>query len=308
MDVDSEEGEKEHDSGEDGVDTTMPDAEDFRNAYYEAYKLCEIMEYMDDMAHHDEKENCDCLFSLVSYDDALLRPALEVLGMNPNKVDDGGDTPLYAAMLHAKPFAVKLLLANGSNPFHCNDVGWFPMGQGKNTPDSINCSLQLNTFIENLVDKRHTTSKYLEDKARLRMKKVHKYKFLIENLLEINKLKDEIFATMASDEQLYRDLDDVKTLLHDLEPLALCFDNHSLPGVTKLHTDSTVQQWYIDNELSKINWSQNIKMYFTRGVARMEKLHSICRQDKSRFPVDILHMLTRAKTLLAICERNRDLH
>ena len=304
MDVDSEEGEQENDYGEDGFDITMSDTENFRDAYHEAYKLQELMGYMDNMVNDDEKEHCDCLISLVSFDDTLLRPALEVLGMNPNRVDDDGATPLYAAMMHAKPLAVKLLLANGADPFQCDAACWFPMRhQNYETPDAINCSRQLNTFIRDLADKRQTTQQDLQSKARFRMKRVHKYRCLIQNLLEINTLKNTIFTILAEEKQLSKDLgDDVTTLLRGLEPLALYFDHNSVPGVTKLRTDSISQQWYVKNELSRLNWSKDIKMYFTRGVARMEKLHSICMKDKSKFPVNILHMLQYTKALLANCK------
>lgn len=289
-----------------------PTMKTINDAAYESNELINLMKFMHDMAHHRERKYCDCMCSLITQgENSYLKIALEVMKMSPNKKQKDGNTALHTAMSEASPFALELLLDNGADPFRCNDDGYFPMNHhDESTRNSRRCLLLMDTFIKEKIDRERCELRYLVKAAEKRFEQVRMYRFLIDGLLRIDTLKNQILSTVASNDQPFTDLKGVKDLLHQLDPLAEYFDYTSVPGVTKLDVDPQVQEWYVIEELSKLNWSKDIDKYFALGVARMSELHDICKRDPSRWSTEEQtgKNLSSAMYLLTINGQNRGIY
>ena len=309
---------------------TSNDGFKFDEYYNQAHDLLATMDYMVLITNDKNREDWDCIHGLITYDYRLIACALVVLGMNPNKVDANGDTALHAAITNVCPGSVKLLLANGADPFQCNNNGVFPMDiLGWNSYGAMECSEMMNSFISDLVYKLKNkrtpkiSNQYvvniactdaenidnMKQHVQLRNKKIEKYKKVVTSLLEIDNLKNKIFTILESGESptIFENPKDLITLLHRIDPIVSYVDDESIPGVTQLHieADKEVQDWYLRKELSRRNWSHDIELYFTRGVKIMKMLHIICHQDQHRYARDILPMLKRAQGLLNDVRRGR---
>ena len=302
----------------------------FDKYYSQARDLLATMEYMHLITNDENRRDWDCIYGLITKDYRLIECALGVLGMNPNKVDADGNTALHAAITNVCPRSLKLLLANGADPFQCNNDGFFPMDSlRRDSRYAIQCSDMMDIFISDLVYTlknkltRKNGNQYvvkiactdtenvdnMKRHVQRRNQKIKKYKKVVTGLLEIDNMKNKIFTILESGESpaIFENPKDLITLLHRIDPIVSYFKNETIPGVTQLQieADGEVQDWYIRKELSKRNWSHDIQLYFIRGVKIMKMLHIICQQDKVGYAQDILPQLQQAQGLLNNVRRER---
>ena len=293
---------------------------DFSKYRDDAHTLLELMKYMYNIAYDDRKMDWDCIHGLMNFNCSLIQPALEVLGMDPNTVNENGNTALHSAILFGEPQVLKWLLANGADPFKCNDKHAFPMAfLERNSRIGIACGDIMNLFIHNLIYdlknklklknyNKTIVSAYIDDAGNIdrlqkqsihRSQEVEKYRSLISGLLEIERIKNKKLALIASNGQLFSELQEITTMLHKLDTIESVFDYESVPGVPLLHGfDKDLQDWYIREELSKRSWKHHIRLYFTRCVHIMKKLHIILEHDEHKYAYDILPFVIEAKELL----------
>ena len=296
-----------HEDYIDDIEVTKLTRDDFEDYGLEANRLIAAMKYMDKMAHHPDKEHDDCIYYMISYRAELLQPALEVMKMKSNHVDDGGNNPLFAAMDAKSPYAIMLLLKNHCDPFRCNYNAEFAFDDiTGNSADAILCRQRMNVFLDNFVLGRQSDVKHFEDKAVQRMRKVKKYGKLIEGLSDILFIKNKISNIIDSDTEFSADLKKVRELMDGLDAIAEILNYTSVPGVTLLQAEPKVEESYIDDELCRLNWSKDIEHYFTLGVERMTWLERICKHDTRRFHEDIGALLKNAEDLLTNCKRPRE--
>ena len=283
----------------DDVDPTIGNA---KRASREANTLIEMMEYMNEMAPQHERNHHDYIYHLASKGKySLIKIALEVMKMNPNRRDKHGKTSLDAAMSNSRPDALQLLLDKGADPFRCNNDGRFCMDYNAgNSANAVLCRERMNEFVRVFLDRHQTTLPRLKGQANYRMKKVDEYRSIVKGLLDIDEIKKEILHTIESDRELFTDLKKVTELLHGFDPVESVFD-YSVPGVTTLDPHPKMQEWYVDEEVCRLNWSHDIKHYFTLVVERMNELDSICKLDTSPNAINLLQHVREANRFLVKC-------